>query len=182
MVNGPDLWNRILARFPSGAIIAGGAVRDYLLGVPPKDIDVFLPASAWQTPASSDNEFGIMSDPRYGLGRIDAIHERQAEYEALTHVEMVSRGTIEGFTVDLVEITDDFDGESLVKTFDFGINRCWTTGRDVCQTFSCDDDLKNKTVTLYHRDRLERSKRRFAQFNKRHGGAYRFIAADGGPI
>lgn len=179
MVNGPELWKLILDRFPPGAIIAGGAVRDYLLGVPPKDIDVFIPASAWKL-----DDSGIGPDPRYGLARIDAVHERKVEYEALTDVNLVSRGTIEGFTVDLVELNYDFDGESLVKTFDFGINRCWfaNTSYGVYYTFSAKDDVKNKTVTLFHRDRLERSKRRFESFNKRHGGAYRLVAADGGSI
>ena len=42
MANGPDLWRAILAKMPPGSIVAGGAVRDYLLGYEPKDIDVFM--------------------------------------------------------------------------------------------------------------------------------------------
>lgn len=37
--NGPELWQEIIEKLP-GAVIAGGAVRDYLLGVEPKDIDL----------------------------------------------------------------------------------------------------------------------------------------------
>lgn len=48
MQNGPALWLKILSRFPSGAIVAGGAVRDYLLGAEPKDIDVLYPCRVLQ--------------------------------------------------------------------------------------------------------------------------------------
>jgi len=40
--NGPDLWDAILLKLGPDAYIAGGAVRDYILGTEPKDIDVFL--------------------------------------------------------------------------------------------------------------------------------------------
>src|SRR5688572_21236605 len=47
MKNGPELWDKILYAVrevyePNYACIAGGAVRDYLLGKPSKDIDVFV--------------------------------------------------------------------------------------------------------------------------------------------
>ena len=45
-LNGPALWadilNPVSSIFGPNAVIAGGAVRDYLLGYEPKDIDVFV--------------------------------------------------------------------------------------------------------------------------------------------
>lgn len=175
MTNGPELWTKVLEHFPKGATIAGGAVRDYLLGVPPKDIDVFLPAWAAtpESPPAEANGFiaFTMNDPRFGLGHIDDIDARKSEYETLNNIGLVSRGEIEGYTVDLVELTIDFTGPELVEGFDFWINWCWFDGR-VNDTHHARKDRLNKTVTLCNEDRLQRSERRFKRFNERHDGAY----------
>lgn len=78
MQNGPKLWREILSSHSPKAIIAGGAVRDYLLGLgEPKDIDIFLPVGAgyalngtWQFLGNSEpnpgyNEPGIAEVQNY---------------------------------------------------------------------------------------------------------------------
>ena len=46
MNNGPELWKKYLSIFPTDTIVAGGAVRDWMLsGGPPKDIDIFYQLS-----------------------------------------------------------------------------------------------------------------------------------------
>lgn len=167
MENGPELWDAILSRMPKGAVVAGGAVRDYLLGVPPKDIDVFWHATAVpQTDIPFDLDC-IQPDPRSGLWRIDSIFERKEEYEALNDILLVSRGQLFGFTVDLIELSVPFD----VASFDFGINHVWYDGT-LHDTEAAFNDRFTLYVTLHHADRLERSRKRFARFNERHGGKY----------
>ncbi len=177
MLNGPALWDLILGDMPEGAIIAGGAVRDYLLGVEPKDIDVFM--STEMTLARSDDveenyAFTVANDCRTGLHRIDNICERKEEYEAMTGIDLVSSGEMYGHKVDAVVLDEMGDGLELVNGFDFAINQCWyVAGKEKC-TGACIDDIAGKTVTLLSNDRRERSLKRFARFNERHGNAYTF--------
>lgn len=46
IVNGPELWRKILAGAPAGSVIMGGAIVDYVLGIQPKDFDVYCPIDA----------------------------------------------------------------------------------------------------------------------------------------
>lgn len=154
--NGPQLWDEILADLPDGAVIAGGAVRDYLLGVDPKDIDVFIHANEFVHPAGFE-----------GLG-----DEKSAEYDAMNEISIVVRGNIAGFQVDLVGVT--FSPDEMVERFDFGIARCWYDG-EIHDTPEAAADRANKTVTLLLDDRIERSRARFARFNERMGGDWRLI-------
>lgn len=177
MINGPELWDLILGDMPEGAVIAGGAVRDYLLGVEPKDIDVFY---AWPAPSSEpidweSIEIFLEPDARVGLHRIDNIYERQEEYEAMTNINLVSSGTMYGFKVDAIELTEMDSAEQLVNGFDFAINQCWYDGFDLYHTGAADDDLHRKTVTLLSNDRRERSLKRFDRFNERHNNAFTFV-------
>lgn len=174
MINGPELWTQILSKFPDGAVIAGGAVRDHMLGIEPKDIDVFIPARAGvvHDPAPTNTTFSMKAFPaRFGLDRIYEVFERQAEYAALNNIESVSRGEVFGYTVDAIEMNVDFTGQQLVETFDFGINWCWFDGQinDTPEAFV---DRYSKFIILHHHDRLERSLERFARLNERHGGQY----------
>lgn len=181
MLNGPELWDLILGDMPEGAVIAGGAVRDYLLGVEPKDIDVFY---AWPAPSEElppinlDNlELHFVSDPRVGLHRIDDYYKRQEEYTAMTNINLVSSGVMYGFKVDAVEMTEMKDGFDLVEGFDFAINQCWYDSNmaGMGQLAASRRDMAENTVTLLSNDRRERSLARFARFNERHAGAYTFV-------
>ena len=41
MVNSPALWDKLLKHAPKGSALMGGAVVDYLLGIPVNDYDIF---------------------------------------------------------------------------------------------------------------------------------------------
>lgn len=166
--NGPELWAEILKCCPPGAFIAGGAVRDYLLGVEPKDIDVFastdtlVPNAPWQTEV---------------FRRIDIPEDRRAEYEAMTEVDVVQRGRIAGWTVDLVYgwYEKEFSAPKVVETFDFGLARCWWDG-ELHDTPEAAADRNNRTVTLLIKDRPFRAQQRFDRFNARMGGDWTYAA------
>lgn len=176
--NGPDLWDQILAQMPTGAVIAGGAVRDCLLCVDPKDIDVFMGVARepdiYVGTSSPVLELELeAADPRCGLYQIDNVYERQSEYEALNNIALVSSGTMLGYRVDAIEIID-FDPAKLIEDFDFGLTRCFYDG-EIHVTEECVNDIENLTVTLLLTDRVERSRKRFERFNERMGGVWTLV-------
>ncbi|MFN4091616.1 MAG: hypothetical protein ACK4FG_01815 [Brevundimonas sp.] len=160
MTNGPELWAAILGVMPPGSIIAGGAVRDYLLGVEPKDIDVFFDIINW-----------THVDGFEPLGG----NERTEEYEAMGPVCSVNRGRLFDYQIDMIGMElFPFDGPNLVETFDFGITRCWFDGEVRCLP-ECQTDFENRTVTLLIQDRPERAAERFLRFNQRHLGVFELV-------
>jgi hypothetical protein len=170
--NGPELWDAILARMPAGSVIAGGAVRDYLLGFAPKDIDVFTGFPVDGNP--SDYLDFTPSDPRYGLFRIENEHERFEEYAAVSNILCVSSGTLLGVKVDAVLIENFESGEKLIEDFDFGITRCWYDG-EIHDTTQAQHDRANRCITLLSDEREARSLVRFERLNKRWGGDWTLI-------
>jgi hypothetical protein len=176
--NGPDLWRAILERMPVGSIVAGGAVRDYLLGKEPKDIDVFMgvPAVSEEVDFEALCDLNILPDPRHGLFRIENTHERFEEYAAVSCILCVSSGELLGRKVDAVEIEHFQGGAELIKEFDFGITRCWFDG-EIHDTPEAKHDRENKVITLLSDARQERSIARFERLNERWGGDWKLVIA-----
>ncbi len=185
MANGPDLWQAILAQMPEGAIVAGGAVRDFLLGYEPKDIDVFmgLPPVAEYAP---DEPLGDMldaisaHDPRHGLMRIENTHERYEEYAAVSNIVCVSSGALFGYRVDAIDIGDFDGGEKLIEQFDFGITRCWFDGK-LHDTPEAKIDRDTRTMTLLLSERRQRSIARFDRLRERWGADWKLRDATPSP-
>jgi hypothetical protein len=177
LVNGPELWCAILATMPSGSIVAGGAVRDYLLGKEPKDIDVFMGAPpVSEGPVEPLDALAAWEpyDPRHGLFRIENTHERYEEYAAVSCILCVSSGTLFGHKVDAVEIEHFQGGPELIKEFDFAITRCWFDG-EIRDTPEAKRDRETKTITLLSDARQERSLARFERLNERWGGDWQLV-------
>lgn len=161
--NGPELWDQILAAIP-GAIIAGGAIRDWFLGVEPKDFDIFVSASEFHEPEGFS-----------GLGHLGR-EGRLEEYEKLNDIGIIMRGRIAGRQADLIGMrSDPLTGAELVTDFDFGITRCWYDADGLHDTAEALQDRVNKTVTLLINTRRERALARFERFNQRNGGIYRLV-------
>jgi len=175
MANGPLLWSAILAQMPAGSVVAGGAVRDYLLGYEPKDIDVFAPLPRISEGADALTECDLIDlsgDPRHGLLRIDCTHERYEEYAAFTDKVCVSSGQLLGWRVDAVDV-DPFDGPAeIVAKFDFGITRCWFDGEQIHDTPEARNDRDDRCITLLVTDRVARAQARFDRLNERWGGGW----------
>lgn len=171
--NGPDLWRAVLSQMPAGSVIAGGAVRDYLLGIEPKDIDVFTDVAAEMPVATRRDGDVVAVDPRFGLYRIDNEHERFEEYAALSNIACISSGQLFGRRVDAVVMEGMVSGADLVAGFDFAINRSWFDG-EIHDTPEAAQDRATRTVSLLLTDRLERSVMRFARLHARWGGGWAF--------
>lgn len=159
--NGPELWSKILEKLPTGAIIAGGAVRDYLLGIEPKDIDIFI----------HDQDFPDIE----GFNTLG--DDRRKEYDAMTDISVVTHGVVAGYPADLVGI-HNWNPAEFVNLFDFGLAQCWFDG-EIHETFEAINDRANHTVTLLLTDRLERAKTRFERFNERMGGGWTLLVPEG---
>lgn len=200
MKNGPSLWDRILTpvreAFPS-AIMAGGCVRDFLMGDDmPKDFDIFVNASREEMEAGRDQL-------RTAGLKVDFLHHNSlTEYEqnpdwksevtgVLDGYMQITPGTKGEFYFDAewanVQIigrpSADFRPEALVQRFDFGLTQCWYDGR-VMGTEAAYRDLAAKTATLLRRDtptHVVASRRRFDRWNDRWPGRLTLVIPERNP-
>lgn len=177
--NGPALWAKILqpiqATLGSG-VIAGGAVRDHLLGVDAKDIDVFVDVQSAETLTDAIPALEALG---FSFALMD-----HAEYEHAPDWVTAVRGVLDGLFGDVpVQViarpTVGFCGEKVVANFDFAITQCWFDG-ELHDTPAAAKDRASKVVTLTRwnsAEHVEVSRDRFAHFNDRHGGAYAWFDA-----
>lgn len=177
--NGHELWDAILAQMPKGSVIAGGAVRDYLLGVEPKDIDVFMPvrpvAQTLQQVVTQTTmplaDLTVAASTNYlpGFVSVEDAAGREARdeiYASLTGIAVVSRGEMFGRQIDAIEMVD-FNPDTLLDNFDFGITRAMYRDGRIDERVECILDRTFKTVTLYIHEDWRR---------ERHGGDWELRA------
>lgn len=162
MKNGPELWNAVLDAvktvYPQ-AIIAGGAVRDYLLGFEPKDVDVFVVG-----------EFAPIEHEAFT--QLQVPDNRRSEYEGVRYVQFVDDYEAFGHQIQIVVLLDrQVALENLVETFDLGITRCWYDGQ-VHTSREFVRDYLHDTITILLNDRPERSQLRAERFAERHAGQF----------
>lgn len=123
-------------------IIAGGAVRDTLLGGPVKDIDVFV----YLEPEDSGEVF----EHRVRLLALAAGGTTTFSSSDPAHPRFFDIATIRGsrFDLDIQIIGAYVDPIASVNTFDFGICQCYvlSTG-EVVELPACLDDMANQTLT-----------------------------------
>jgi hypothetical protein len=164
-----DLLGRIRKISPQ-AVIAGGAVRDDLLGVEPKDYDFFIPFKEYPNVVREFN--GGKRHPKskdYTTSHSDISDVYQFEYEGIKVELMRSR----------FDPSEDF-GQKVIQSFDFGICMAYYEGSSLIRdTDKFQEDVKNGTMTLYKLQRisdLPRSIDRFNRLNGRLGGRYKFTS------
>jgi hypothetical protein len=177
--NGPELWLAILAPiravFGDDAVIAGGAVRDYLLGFDPKDIDVFVNVRSIEELLEGADKL----DNRFTLAPLD---EELTEYEQNPDWVNEVSGVLDGGFLSGIGVWDHFDlqvigrpsstfsGATLVSRFDIGITRCWFDG-EIHDTPYAGVDREGKTLSLLRHDtpeHIEASRGRATRFIRRH--------------
>ena len=110
-MNGPGFWSKVLAEFEAAnpaasAIVSGGCVRDWMLGLTPKDIDIFynLPRDAvvnyptdWQMdPVVQANwtDYGVEDSPIVRITdmivmdtKVQLVHTSGSCYEHIEHFD-----------------------------------------------------------------------------------------------
>jgi hypothetical protein len=147
MISIPDSWENVRKSVSNKAgrhaIIAGGAIRDHLLGLPQKDVDIFV--------------LGMSAALAKEIFNADIV-----EYAGVEKAKHQYQ-TVDGLIVDLV--FSQFDNvQDVLEHFDLGICRIAWDGVSLLHTKNNDfhRDLSNKTVTQFypspsgHADRVMR--------------------------
>ncbi len=189
--NGPDLWDAILEdvrRVVPVAVIAGGCLRDYALGLAPKDIDIFV----WDETRPFDEVIDDLNlhGMDFDLKPIElAGNTDHPEYEQWSAGELMgcAEGTwgtpeADSWAINIVA-RRDLRGNAfkLIDNFDMGILQVYYdpdlkfTGTPWVHTTACGVDRANKTATLMRKDTVELSTRRFERFNKRNPGVLTLV-------
>jgi hypothetical protein len=151
----PELWKLPSLAFPTG-IIAGGAPRDFLLGAPPRDIDIFVPDAREVREAIAV----LGAEPVLKYGEYEVNYNRSSAYI------LEQPG---GLPLNIVLVRGELDPKALIDDFDFGICRVAWSAR---QGFRINDpffiDAAAKRFTFLSGPKYtERSRRRYKDFVKR---------------
>lgn len=176
MLNGPKLWDQLLeAVGVDGAVIAGGCIRDYMLGLEPKDYDIFVPCQTLKE--WTDLKYAKFA----GVSTLWELSDTQegAEYNKSDFGETPLLGVMEGemlgVRVNIIARTSHADGpEALIRSFDFHVLQAYYAGDMVEATPAMTRDIHQKRATLAHEKHKEQSIARFERFNARNPGVLRF--------
>lgn len=111
-MNGPRLWTNILNQIPGNKVIAGGCIRDWMLGVPEKDIDVFYNGTG-------TNDFVLDADWRLAEDQVQPDENRQ--YEGMNQIIGISDLIYQDHRVQLIRLDDAVDLGTYITNFDISI-------------------------------------------------------------
>jgi len=171
--NGSQLWTKILNAVreiyePAYACIAGGAIRDFVMGDDAKDIDVFinLPDDAFDAKKFVDQAEELGWQGIHKVARIDPYLKDNKR--GLT--QAVVKGIVDGWSVDLI-VTKGKTGEEIVKAFDFHICHQWYDGQ-IHNTKEAAFDIKKGCWTP-SRPLSADTKAHFERVNNRLGKKYK---------
>jgi hypothetical protein len=179
MDNGPKLWTVVATEvrkaFPT-CVIAGGAVRDYVLGKEVKDIDVFVyakdgPDMAKKVAKLIENDDWEMNDDDQAA---DVEYLSSAGLRRLEGV--VDLTFLDEHNVQLIGVSNtEFSPDWLMQDFDIGLCRAYFQEPNLFRlTDEFARDVRDRTLTLYHGpedpryerslERIERLKKKFKDF------------------
>lgn len=149
--------NRVKQFFPT-AKIAGGAIRDKILGVNHKDVDVFI--EHHDTP---DENMKVI----HCTEMLSAKYMPQTEVTRIWDVTPVDSEVDLPSGVQIIMLQKGLTLEERIVQYDFGFCQCFYDGEAVYVTEAFLEDVKNNTATLTHCEddvQYARSMRRFARF------------------
>jgi hypothetical protein len=176
VVNNPELWNPILAAVreiyePAYVCIAGGIIRDYLLGENPKDVDVFMNLGDKKLDLDEIYE----KAQELGWQQVDLVGNAEPYLKDAPNGKKpltvaCLRGKVKGVTVDLL-VTLCKTGREIVEGFDFHMCEHWYDG-EVHSTPLGKVDIQKKQWTP-SRPLTDITKGHFDRVNERCGGKYK---------
>ena len=151
------------------AVIAGGAVRDVILGYEPKDYDIFIPAEGFK---------GVVET----LGIDTKSHPESKEYQqSIASLKAVRQGEYEGIKFELMKnqlANDDNFGKNVISTFDFGICMAYYEGanllREADEFISDRDNHRMSLLKLRNIQELPKAVSRFNRLNEKLGNKFYF--------
>lgn len=158
-------------------ILAGGAPRDILLGLTPKDYDLCIPSrnnkQIHDLARSIVQEFNIqdmvLKTKEYDKqeGRL---RNRSGVLVHTSKLTCVYGFTFEGKKIDLIGHKEDDDEDfanEVIQGFDFGINMVYDTGSYVCDDNSnFREDLDYKTMTLINLPSMSELPKAIERYNR----------------
>ena len=110
----PDVFNTIIR---SNAVLAGGFFRDFILGKPPKDVDIFV-LGGQQKWNGLCTQLGGLS----GIKEMDFLSADQSTSGRVNVRKFLNRS---GLTLDVIHYPFVQNPEHVVETFDFSVNMIW---------------------------------------------------------
>lgn len=150
--------------FPS-AIVAGGAIRDYILGKPIKDIDVFVSYE-------DTDQFMFPSLVMANALNRDVLKEDWSTYMNIPDVLAVySMTPYMELPVQIIVMKPGLSPVDRIDQLDFGICQVWYNGVTKKCTPAFSEDAVNKTITLVHCENLhefERSMTRYVRLSQKY--------------
>lgn len=182
--NDPVLWNHILENvreiYGCDACIAGGAVRDYFLGVREKDIDVFVDVAYDDVITSSTAELNFGPAIRTDHGGNEY---KTRDPKIVGTWEFYHKGVVINLIAKPLPVEDYV--QALLDTFDFEICKSAyffnkATGEyEIYDSSNAKCDREDKTFTYVGpEDNTEQSFRRLERFNQRTGLNFRSKGLD----
>jgi hypothetical protein len=144
------------AGFPE-AIVAGGFLRDTLLGIEPKDIDVFIGNKTMTSEA-------LVSALHEALGGYVKV-EFDVTYSAMEVDRILAVDSpAYPFPIQVIEMKPGLSPVEHARRHDFGICQVWIGSHGLDATIAFTEDRKRKLCTLVHcenADEHARSMRRW---------------------
>lgn len=153
----PEIYDTILRTIQAiepSAMIAGGCLRDLILGREVRDIDVFIPERDIGT---IEQELAKIS---YLRSNLTETHE---EYKGSSFISASIDYEGKGPPINLVCVKDI---TTIPAEFDFGLNQIYYKGEVITSTLAFDEDFHHQTFTLKYCENQERFYRCLARFRR----------------
>lgn len=145
----PELFYRLKETdFGRHAVIAGGYLRDQVIGIPGKDVDIFVPYVG----RNAFNE--VLWDNVDKLG-MAITNTTKGDYPDSQFLKFDIR--CDDFDIDLMGVRKNVDGfgNTLVEDFPFGNQQIYFDGKKCRTTPAFDQDVTNHYMTLYNCPSME---------------------------
>lgn len=140
-MNGFLFWNDVLQRISNAtdgapAVIAGGCIRDYMLGLPPKDIDVFVEGEVNHLMGNNPEGF-----------ELDRLMPAREEYRGnLNNILFIQDYKYRDTAINIINIDAMVYG--VLDNFDSNINKGMYDGMNLEISADMGKDLENREVTI----------------------------------
>lgn len=152
-----EVLKHVQSAFAKEAIIAGGAVRDFVMGNPYRDVDIWIPTNKKLVAKGLE----LILPKKLKFGDDDYISNRkkvERDGAFMVSHDPYSEGCggyinelhnlhYRGDLYQLIFVAFSDPRELVKKFFDFNFNKAWHDGTSVTTTPEFEEDRKNKTLT-----------------------------------
>jgi hypothetical protein len=154
-------------------VIAGGFVRDTIMGVEHRDVDIYCPEEAWDR-VQSHTLYDTPKDQWEAEESEAYIHQSiSLQYEADVLPILALRWPVlfKGHKANIIGLNDhaDCSGPDIVSRFNFGICQAWLDYQSYGVSEAFKSDVRNKQITLLRTDwGREASERQYEKLRQKY--------------